>query len=161
MAKKKLFNTKYDDIVILPTEPGCPVIDNFRYEYDRDTGVKTLVRDGSTNVYNYIQAHCDSADINNIVARYNNGDNNALNEVNGFYMDVKDIPDNIADLKNYILRTDELFNKLPVEIKEKFGFSSVKFWSDYGTDEFKEKINNYYGGDDVVSTNDTAGTDTE
>jgi len=63
----------------------------------REDGNLELVETGSINLYDEIQSHRDSVDINVILAKYaKTGDVSILNKVTSQYLDVSGLPTSIA-----------------------------------------------------------------
>jgi len=94
---------------------------------DEKTGKKELKKSGKTNIYEKIQAAKDECDIYKILERYENGNVDVINKVQGIYADITNMPRNLAEAQNLILKTENEFAKLPKEIKEAFNNSSSEF----------------------------------
>lgn len=92
-----------------------------------DDGSVELVRSGSEDLYAMIQSHRDSVDIHVLLARYSNGDVDALSRVQGVYADVTQMPSTYAELLNTLIVAENQFNSLPVEVREKFDQSFEKY----------------------------------
>lgn len=108
------------------SETGKPVKVKYSSKFD-DKGNIVLVEVGEENVYDYIQSFAESVDINNIMQRFNNGDSSALLSVQGVYGDFVDVPDNWSDVLNVLNEGRMNFDKLPKEVKEKFGNDFSRF----------------------------------
>lgn len=108
--------------------PGERLVPRFRSEVTAKGDV-TLIPDGEDNLYEYIQSFKESCDINNIVARFARGDVDALNRVQGTYFDAVGMPTTYAELLNTVIAGRELYDSLPLEVKEKFGFSFERWMS--------------------------------
>lgn len=107
---------------------GERLVPRFRSEVTAKGDV-TLIPDGEDNLYEYIQSFKESCDINNIVARFARGDVDALNRVQGTYFDAVGMPTTYAELLNTVIAGRELYDSLPLEVKEKFGFSFERWMS--------------------------------
>ncbi len=107
---------------------GDRLVPRFRSEVTAKGDV-TLIPDGEDNLYEYIQSFKESCDINNIVARFARGDVDALNRVQGTYFDAVGMPTTYAELLNTVIAGRELYDSLPLEVKEKFGFSFERWMS--------------------------------
>lgn len=92
-----------------------------------DDGSVELVESGKENIYEAIQSHKDSCDIHVLLARYHNGDVTALSRVQGTYGDFTSMPQSYAELLNMVIKGENLFNSLPVEVRAKFDHSLEKF----------------------------------
>lgn len=93
----------------------------------REDGEIELIPSGKEDLYASIQSHKDSCDIHVLLARYRNGDVDALSRVQGAYGDFTEMPGTYAELLNALIAGENYFNSLPVEVKEKFGHSFEKF----------------------------------
>lgn len=108
------------------TEVGSPIKVVYSSKLDKDGNI-VLEEVGQENIYDTIQSYAESVDINNIIARYQNGDVDALNKVQGFFGDFSDVPDSWVDVLNTINRGRENFDKMPIEFKEKYGNDFSRF----------------------------------
>ncbi len=108
--------------------PGERLVPRFRSEVTAKGDV-TLIPDGDDNLYEYIQSFKESCDINNIVARFARGDVDALNRVQGTYFDAVGMPTTYAELLNTVIAGRELYDSLPLEVKEQYGFSFERWMS--------------------------------
>lgn len=123
-----------------PTPSGEPEAPTYKMQLDRETGHKTLMRDGKTNLYARIQEAAEACDINRIVARALEGDTEALNRVAGVYVDCTNMPSTLADMHQLIINAHNEFDSLPLEIREKFGQSVDAYINEYGSDKWAEKL---------------------
>ena len=91
-------------------------------------GVEQIVQDGETDLWAYIQTFSDSCSLESIVKRAQLGDIDALNQrSNAFFADVRALPKTLLEAKEFCLKIDQFFDKLPIEIKNQFANSSDKF----------------------------------
>lgn len=126
MAVKKLFDTPFMSHARVYQEPGSGLRTLYTSRLDDDGNVE-LVEAGHDNLYASIQSHKDSCDIHVLLARYANGDVDALSKVQGSYGDFTQMPTTYAELLNSVIQGENYFNSLPVEIREKFEHSFEKF----------------------------------
>lgn len=94
--------------------------------YDED-GVLNVSQVGETDLYASIQSHAVSVDIDNIIARFTNGDNSVLENRTPYYLDLEDIPDHPAKLMNALNKAEDYFNSLDADIREGFGNDFMRF----------------------------------
>lgn len=99
-------------------------------------GTLTVKEVGKHDLYADIQSHADSVDLNNILARYANGDPSALNVRTGNYGDFVGMPKTYAELLNRTLDGERAFNQLPLDVREKFDFDFGKWLADAGSDDW-------------------------
>lgn len=121
------------------TAPGEAVVATYSPEYDK-SGALQLVQDGEHNLYEEIQSHRDSTDLSLILNRYFNGDPTALSRVQGTYMDVTGLPDNIHEAMTLVDNARRDFDTLPPDIKQLFDNDANQFLSSLGTEDWFEKM---------------------
>lgn len=102
-------------------------------------GVRSLVEESEINSYEAIQAYKDECNIKNIIARANAGDETALHQRIGEYLDATIMPKTLAEAQNMVLKAEQEFKKLPLEIREKFNHSPEQFIAELGTAAWAEK----------------------
>ena len=106
----------------------------------RKDGVVQLDVTSKKDIYPDIQSHKDSVDIHVLLTRYANGDLSALENAQGFYGDITDVPRTYAEVFQRLKDGEAAFYQLPVEIREKFGHSFERWLSTSGTDDWKVKM---------------------
>lgn len=110
-----------------------------------DSGAIDLIQDGMINIYDQIQSHKDSCDINLMIKRFENGDLTALGTPRDpVYMDVTDMPKTYAELYQKVIDAKKEFNALPLDLREKFDFDSDKYISLMGTAAWFDVMQDYY-----------------
>lgn len=113
------FLTKYDETRCVVSTPGQRLTPEYQLRVD-DEGVDYLEHVGNTDLQASINSHKDSVDINLIMARIENGEKDLLERAKGFYADVTDCNVNLQDALNIGIKGESLYQKLPLEIKNKF-----------------------------------------
>lgn len=103
-----------------------------------ELGHKTVVRVGETNFYNKIQEHAEECKIENIIKRATLGDMTALNKKTAEYFDATQMPTNLAEAQQAIIRMENIFAELPIEIRREYNFSPEQFIADFGSAKFNE-----------------------
>ena len=122
---------------------GTPYLEEYEYKID-DKGIKKLVKtDKKTDVHARIQADADSCDINKLMLRFTLGDESAINVRSGEYIDVTEMPKTLAEVFDRSVQAQQLFDKLPVDLKEMFNNSPTEFFAAYGSKEFDDKVEKY------------------
>lgn len=134
-----MFDTQYTPHDRILANVGSPVKVLFRGKYDVN-GRVVLEKSGEENLYDYIQSFRDSVDLNVILARFSNGEVDALSKVQGFYADVTDFPNNMAEALNRINQAEEMFKALPLETRQKFDCSFEQFLAQSGTEDWLSKM---------------------
>lgn len=123
----------------------CPSGSGLLNEYQEEIkkGVKGLVKTGVINTDELIQLDYESTKIENILHAALMGDLSALHAREGSYVDATTMPKNLMDAQNLVLRMKTEFDKMPVEVKEKFNNSADKYVELMGTKEFQEIMTPY------------------
>lgn len=137
--KKKFFRNYFERNRAI-SNSGTPFQDDYAYEIDKETGVKSLVKVGETDFQALIDANRDSTDIQKMVERFVAGDQTALNSMEGLFIDATQMPSNYAELVDRVQKAEEAFSKLPADIKSAFNNSPTEFWQSYGSPEFNSII---------------------
>lgn len=94
--------------------------------YD-DRGVLHLKETGKHDLYAEIQSHRDSVDIHVLLARYRNGDTEALQRIQGAYGDFTQMPTTFAEALNTLIAAEQYFQSLPVDVRSRFGHDFNRF----------------------------------
>lgn len=119
---------------------GDGYIDEYEFKKD-EKGFDELVKTGRRNTQEEIQSFAESANITNIINRFMNGEIELLHAVDGDYVDVRDAPTSYADYFAKVKEAEKIFEQLPDEIKDKFDNDAEKFFLEFGTDTFNDKVN--------------------
>lgn len=122
------------------TPSGSKMANTYEIQIDAN-GHKTLVKTGEENVYVLIQSELEETKIENIIAKVTMGDTTALEQRQGQFIDTTDMPKTLAEAQNMIIKITNQFEGLSTEEKAKFDYSPEKFISEYGTQEWAEKMN--------------------
>lgn len=117
-----MFRIQYCPHNRVTSNPGSSEHILYTAQFD-EHGHFELVESGVEDVYDMIQSHKDSTDIHQILRRFENGDVNALNKVQGVFADVTEMPKTYAEMLNHIIAGKNAFMDLPVETRAKFGHS--------------------------------------
>lgn len=134
-----MFRTKYQRVQV-NAETGSPIRVVREAVYDKRKNI-TVVEKGKENLYAYINSFADSVDINVLLARYRNGEKDALLQRAGAYIDISSMPTNINEFIDLSRSAQNLFDTLPIETKEKFNNNVMEFISTVGDPEWIEKMN--------------------
>lgn len=86
-----------------------------------------LKQTGKRDLNAFVQASHEASKIYNILERFNAGDVSAIQKVKGFYADTVAMPKSLVEVHNFMQQIDANFDSLPVDVKEKFGNSSIQF----------------------------------
>lgn len=133
------FKTQYDARERVDTCPGSPVKQLYVGSYNA-FGQVELKEDGTEDLYAYIQSFAESTDIHAILRRFENGEVNVLEKVQGFYGDVTEMPKTYAEALQRIADSEKVFNSLPVEVRAKFGHSFSQFLAASNDADFLDRL---------------------
>lgn len=82
-----------------------------------------------------IDAHRESVDMNVILAKYANGDTDALNRRQGSYFDATGMPTTLAEMYSFVENAKSGFEQLPLAVREAYNQSFGEFIEDYGSEK--------------------------
>lgn len=132
-----MFKTQYDKHDHVYCESG-----------DRYRMIKAGVLDSKKNIvvkekgkedfYAYINSFADSVNIHVLLARFANGDKDALLQRAGAFIDLSAMPTDINGFVELYHNGQAYFDSLQPEIKEKFNNNMIEFISKIGTKEWSE-----------------------
>lgn len=134
------FKTAWDRGETTITPAGDPIAPVYDYRIDKKTGRKILEKVGETNLYEKIQASLESSKLENIIKRATQGDLSVLEQMNGQYIDISELPTNLIDMQNMIYKAKGEFEKLDAETRSKFENSVEKYISLYGSEEWADNM---------------------
>lgn len=126
-----------------PTEPsdhGRKEKNTYGIEID-ERGHKSVKKTGETNLYEKIQQSADSTNIELIIKRATLGDTTALNKYQTVFADITNAPTSLAEAQNSIIKLNEVFGQLPLEIRSAYDHSPEKFIADFGSEKFMSLMN--------------------
>ena len=105
-----------------------------------DDGTIDLVESGKENTDDMIQSFAESCDINIILKRVANGETELLQQRKGMFGDFTNMPKTYAEVLQLQIDSNNLFNSLPIEIKQKFDNDANKFFVSAGSKEWIDKL---------------------
>lgn len=120
------FKTQYDVRERVHAHPGNPIKQLYSGSYN-ERGQVELNEDGTEDLYAFIQSFAESTDIHAIMRRYQNGEVDVLEKVQGFYGDITEMPTTYAEALQRISDSEKVFMSLPVDVRAKFGHSFSEF----------------------------------
>lgn len=107
----------------------------------KDDGTIGLEVSGENNIQEEIDSYAESTDLNVIISRYMNGDMEALNRNMMNFGDFTKFPKTYAEMLQLQIDSNNLFNSLPNEIRQKFDNDKDKFFAQSGTEEWFKIMN--------------------
>lgn len=126
---------RYSHPEVCETVAGSGIKVNYSPVFD-EHGIMSLEESGKDDFYAYIQSFKDQCDINKIYERFCQGDSSALSQVQGMYADFSDAPKTYSGWINLYNDLEGKFSSLPLDVREKFGFSYERWLSGIGTSEW-------------------------
>lgn len=133
------FNTQYDARDRIISHPGNPIKQLYNGSFN-ERGQVELKEDGTEDLYAYIQSFAESTDIHSILKRYQNGEADVLERVQGFYGDITEMPHTYAEALQRIADSEKVFLSLPVEVRAKFGHSFTEFLAASQDADFLDRL---------------------
>jgi len=133
------FRTQFDERPRYQCCTGSRIKKLYAPRFD-ENGVMDLVEKGEENLYEYIQSHKDSVDINTLLRRYAQGDPDALSRVQAAYGDFTGLPSTYADLLNAVNDGKQYFESLPVDVRAQFNHSFSEFMASMDGPDFWRKL---------------------
>lgn len=149
-----MFPTQYNRPISKYSNPGNRVHETYVGKYD-EHGHMHLEKTGEEDIYDQIQSHKDSVDINVLMQRYKNGDETALSRVQGVFADVTGMPRTYAEMMNLVNDSTAAFESLPISVREKFNHNVMEFLQQSGTDVWYDKLGMMKPVSDSPSTGET------
>lgn len=135
----KKFKTQYDERERINTYPGNPIKQLYAGSYN-ERGQIELKEDGTEDTYAFIQSFAESTDIHSILRRYQNGEVDVLEKVQGFYGDITEMPHTYAEALQRIADSEKVFMSLPVDVRAKFGHSFSEFLAASQDADFLDRL---------------------
>lgn len=112
------------------TSAGSP-LHPVRHGQVQTDGTIKLITDRLEDTDKIIDSYRQSTDINNILKRIQAGDVSLLNQKKGFFGDFTDFPSNYAEMLQLMHRGEEIFNKLPADVKAKYNNDFNQFFAHF------------------------------
>ncbi len=134
-----MFKTQYDARDRIQSNVGSPIKQLYSGSYN-ERGQVELREDGTENIYDFIQSFAESTDIHSILRRFENGEVDVLEKVQGFYGDVTEMPKTYAEALQRIADSEKVFMSLPVDVRAKFGHSFSEFLAASNDADFLERL---------------------
>lgn len=134
-----MFKTQYDARERSVTFPGNPIKQLYSGFYN-EAGQVELKENGTEDLYDYIQSFAESTDIHSIIRRFNNGEVDVLEKVQGFYGDITEMPKTYAEALQRIADSEAVFKSLPVDVRAKFNHNFAEFLAASQDADFLDKL---------------------
>lgn len=128
-----------------PTEAGETVRRTYLWEYN-EKGEKILTLDQIIDQQAEIDSYLEETKLENIIRRASIDPDIAARLVpnmGGGLQDATEMPKNLMELQNIILRAEQIWNEIPKEIKLKFDNDVDKFVASFGTIDWAKNLGIY------------------
>lgn len=112
------------------SNPGNPM-HKVKHGEVKEDGTIRLVVDRIEDTNKIIDSYRASTDIHNIIARIQAGNIELLNQKQGFFGDITELPKTYAEMLDLIHKGEEFFNKLPASVKEEYNNDFNQFFADF------------------------------
>lgn len=122
---------------ITPTPSGKKIID--KYEMKIIENRKQIKKAGKRDIYQVKQESLESTKIYNILKRHLQGDETALNQTKGMYLDITNMPTNLLEAENALLTAKKEFEKLTIEERKKYNQNWREWLNNVITKEYETK----------------------
>lgn len=116
-ATKCPFKKPYEQRNRIESEAGTKMRNTYGFELSK-RGKKELVITGEVNDWEEIQSYRDEVDISVILSKVATGE--LKPHVDGIYADVSNIPNNIHEAREAMIKIENMWNKLPMDVKAKY-----------------------------------------
>lgn len=110
----------------VPADSGEKTVPEYGLQLDID-GNERLVEIGRMPIYDIIQASAEGASIAHIITRWRAGDDSVLNAASGVYGDFTNLPSDLAESHQLIIKAQNTFNSLPLAVREQFAMNLSNF----------------------------------
>lgn len=105
-----------------------------------EKGSITLEPNGVMDRYAFVQADKESADINNIIQRFVNGDVSVMNQRPAQFGDFTDFPKTYAEALQKVIDAENMFNTLPLSVRESYNHNPAEFIADIGSEKWMKAV---------------------
>lgn len=133
------FRTQFDERPRYHSNVGSRIKKLYAPRFD-DAGQMELVEKGEENLYDYIQSHADSVNINTLLRRFQGGETDVLSRVQGAYGDFTGLPTSYADLLNAVNDGHQYFDSLPLEVRARFHHNFAEFMAAMDSPDFMKML---------------------
>lgn len=128
-----------------PTEAGETVRRTYLWELN-EKGEKVLTLDQVIDQQAEIDSYLEETKLENIIRRASIDPDLAARlvpDIGGGLQDATEMPGNLMELQNIMLRAEQIWDEIPKEIKLKFDNDVDKFVASYGTIDWAKNLGIY------------------
>lgn len=131
----------------VPAFPGTQTV----FEERIIEGTRRLVKTGLNPLNEFVQKSLPETQIYNILRKYENGNVDVLSKTFGQYFDSTDMPRTLQDAQNALIKAEVYFDKLPVDVKNKFNNSCSAFLDSVFDGTLQSKLGTVKGAESLVN----------
>ena len=127
------------------TEAGEAIRRTYLWEIN-EKGEKVLTLDQTINQQAEIDSYLEETKLENIIRRASIDPDLAARlvpDMGGGIQDATEMPENLMELQNIMLRSEQIWDELPKEIKLKFDNDVDKFVASFGTIDWAKNLGIY------------------
>lgn len=128
-----------------PTEAGETVRRTYLWEIN-EKGEKVLTLDQIIDQQAEIDSYLEETKLENIIRRASIDPDLAARlvpDIGGGLQDATEMPENLMELQNIMLRAEQIWDEIPKEIKLKFDNDVDKFVASFGTIDWAKNLGIY------------------
>lgn len=128
-----------------PTEAGESIRRTYLWELN-EKGEKVLTLDQIIDQQAEIDSYLEETKLENIIRRASIDPDIAARlvpDIGGGLQDATEMPGNLMELQNIMLRAEQIWDEIPKEIKLKFDNDVDKFVASYGTVDWAKNLGIY------------------
>lgn len=133
------FYTSYN----VPPSLAEPKCSKEKDELVYDEAQEKLVKTGTIPFYEEIQSHYESTRLDHKIEQFRRGNSVALGIPRESYVDVSNVPTNLADVLNSRQKAAKEFDNLPEGIRALFGGKFSEFTKSLENGSYDDKIGEY------------------
>lgn len=144
MAYRSVSNFR-ETAIAKPTEAGETVRRTYLWEIN-EKGEKVLTLDQVIDQQAEIDSYLEETKLENIIRRASIDPDIAARlvpDMGGGLQDATEMPENLMELQNIMLRAEQIWDEIPKEIKLKFDNDVDKFVASFGTVDWAKNLGIY------------------
>ena len=144
MAYRSVSNWR-ETAIAKPTEAGETVRRTYLWELN-EKGEKVLKLDQTIDQQAEIDSYLEETKLENIIRRASIDPDLAarlIPDIGGGLQDTTEMPENLMELQNIMLRAEQIWDEIPKEIKLKFDNDVDKFVASFGTIDWAKNLGIY------------------
>lgn len=130
----RILNQSYD-VVITGSRPGERMKPVYKGSYAPDGSVR-LTKVDEIDIQAEIQSHLYETDMQYIMSRLLDGDTSVLNNQSPVFGDFTTFPRSYSEAIQRVIDAENMFARLPQEVRDQFGNDWAKWLSQTGTEKW-------------------------